>query len=421
SYRCDGLLEVTTSGVVVRGAGVGQTLLWFTRDTGMSDLEHLSFRGQLSAGAELPLSEDGVARDNAVRVAAFDPADLAVGDDVTIGWVISDEFVADHEMTGIWMAFNGQWRPFFRRQVEAIDCDGQGCTLTLDVPLRYPALLRDQASVRVETGYLEEVGIEALSVSTVSDDWDQAWTNNRSHAIGMIGVKDGWMRELASFESDNSADDRQRHLMSGGLLVRDSKRVTVADSSMARPQHRGEGGNGYLYEISRAGEILTRDCEASEGRHGFIQNWDFGTSGSVWLRVHSSGGLLFTDSSETTSYPGYSDYHHSLAMANLVDDSVVDDGWHAVNRTSYSSGAGMSATQDVFWNLRGAGIIRSFQWGWGYVIGTTGLSLETLLPQGVLFESLFTEPEDWVEGTDLPEQLEPASLYEDQLQRRLGG
>ena len=48
-------------------------------------------------------------------------------------------------------------------------------------------------------------------------------------------------------------------------------------------------------------------------------------------------------------------------MANLVDDSVVDDGWHAVNRTSYSSGASMSATQHVFWILRGSGIIRSVQ------------------------------------------------------------
>ena len=85
------------------------------------------------------------------------------------------------------------------------------------------------------------------------------------------------------------------------------------------------------------------------------------------------------------------------------------------------SGAGHSGTQNVFWNSSGSGTIRSFQHAWGYVIGTSGLTVRHLLEQGTNFESLFTEPEDWVEGIDAPTQLEPVSLYEDQLARRLGG
>jgi hypothetical protein len=141
----------------------------------------------------------------------------------------------------------------------------------------------------------------------------------------------------------------------------------------------------------------------------------------VWLRVYTEGGIRSTDSTETVNYPGYSDFHHSLPMANLVDDSTIEDGWHSVNRTTYSSGAGHSGTQNVFWNSIGAGTIRSFQYQWGYVIGTSGLKIERLLLEGSNFESIFTEPEDWIEGIDVPELLDPPSLYEDQLARRLGG
>lgn len=415
SYRCDGLLEVETSGVVIRGDGP-ESQLWFTRNVDMTGIDHLTFRGALVQGEELALVADAEPRSDVVRVA--DASGLAPGESLAVGWVISEEFIADHQMTNTWMAFNGQWRPFFRREVVAVECDINGCDVRLDVPLRYPALVRDQASARVESGYLSEVGVEDLAVSTVSADWDLAWASDLTHAIGMIGVADSWIRGVSSFESPNSVDGRGRHLMSGGIYVGDSKRVTIADARMESPQNRGEGGNGYLFEISRGSEILTRDSEAHDGRHNFIQNWDFGTSGCVWLRVHTEGGLMFFDSTEAVSYPGYSDYHHSLPMANLVDHSTIEDGWNAVNRTSYSSGAGHSSTQNVFWNSAGAGTIRSFQFRWGYVIGTSGLKVVRLLAEGTNFHSLYTEPEDWVEGIDEPALLEPASLYEDQLAKR---
>jgi len=119
---------------------------------------------------------------------------------------------------------------------------------------------------------------------------------------------------------------------------------------------------------------------------------------------------------------GLSEYHHSLAMANLVDDSVADDGWGAVNRQAWSSGAGHSATQSVFWNLRGQGILRSYQFGHGYVIGT-GAEVDVQAEKGGPWD-LFglgegTAPSDWVEHQGSAPLLAPQSLYEDQLSRRL--
>ncbi len=414
-YRCDGLLQVGASGVVLVGEGPERSRLYFTRGGAeMSDVHHLSFVGSVAEGEDLLLTEDGDVFEQTVVIDEDQAASLQPGDEVAVGWVVSDEFVDEHEMTGTWQVSNGEWRPFFRRRVVDVD----GGRVHLDVPLRYPALTRDSASLRVETGHLREVGVQDLGLSTTVS-WEDAWSADRSHALGMSGVRDGWVRRVESFESPAGLDDRGRHLQSGGVFVVHSARVSVLDSRMAHAQNRGEGGNGYLFEVSRSGEVLFADCSAEAGRHNFIQNWDFGTSGVVWLRTRSSGGRAYTDSSEGFATTGTSEFHHQLAMANLIDQSWTDDGWAAVNRWAWSSGAGHTATESVFWNLSGPGTLTSLQAGRGYVVGTTDVVVDTEFT-GAGY-STGTQPEDWSEGVGEGATLAPESLYEDQLARRLAG
>lgn len=416
-YRVDGRLTVAGSRVVVRGAGAEQSRLWFTAFSDMSFKAHLTIGAAPQLGADAPLVEDGAARSRIVRVA--DPAPFQVGDDVAVGWQISPEFVAEHGMDGTWMAFNGTWQVFFWRTVTAVD--PQTGALELDVPLRYPALVRDQASVRPVTGVLREVAVEELGVANAVG-WEDAWSQDQVYAIAMIGVKDAWIRGVRSFASPGAPQEGPgagRHLQSGGITVQRSKRVTIADSTLELAQHRGGGGNGYLFEISQSSEILTRDCVGRAGRHNFIQNWGFGATGLVWLRIHSVDGKAVAFMNSEVGTVGLSEFHHSLATANLIDHSTLDDGWGAVNRGAYSSGAGHSATQSVVWNAGGQGVVRSRQVGHGYVIGTgPEVQVETALgaPDGA-----GSEPEDWVEGPGKVGALAPASLYEDQLARRLGG
>jgi hypothetical protein len=327
-----------------------------------------------------------------------------------LGWIISDQFVEEHHMTGTWEVFNGLWKPFFRRNVVSVD----GLNVELDVPTRYIGKLRDGVSLRIEEGYISECGIQDLAVSTAID-FETAWQFDRSHSILFKETKDCWAKNVHSFANP---DQEVYHLQSGGIKVEASKRVTIVDSVMEKPQNRGAGGNGYLFEISRGSEILIKDCIAREGRHNFIQNWDFGTSGSVFLRSHSSGGRALQDSSGSIATLGTSEFHHSLAMANLIDQSIVDDGWKAVNRLFFSSGAGHSATENVFWNLQGEGVLASLQFGNGYVIGTAGITVDVTFYDA--FESTGTAPEDFTEGIDQAESLIPQSLFEDQLGKRLG-
>ena len=264
------------------------------------------------------------------------------------------------------------------------------------------------------------MGVEHLGLANATS-WEAGWATTQIHVLELSGVKDAWVHGVSSFSPPTSPTEGLgvgAHLISGGVIVTHSKRVTIAESSMSQAIHRGGGGNGYLFEIRQSSEILTRDSVAVHGRHNFIQNWGFGTTGCVWLRVHSADGEAHLSPDLPFGAVGYSEYHHSLATANLVDQSTFDDGFSAVNRGAYSSGAGHSATECVFWNTSGTGYLRSFQFGWGYVIGTgEALEVRTAIEDAAAAEG--TSPEDWSEGVGLGATLDPPSLYEAQRALRL--
>ena len=422
-YRVDAPLHITASRTVLRGEGPEATRLWFTASQGMSYKSHLTARGQLQLGADRPLLADADSRARTIDLAEGPP--FAPGDDIALGWTITDAFIDEHQMTGTWKAFNGEWQPFFWRTVVEVQPLPGGQRLTLDVPLRYPAKLRDGASARPVSGALREIGVEAIGVADATA-WDDAWSQDQVHVIELDGVVDAWIRDVASYPSPGAPLEglgAGRHLQSGGLLIRRSKRVTVADAHLAGAQNRGGGGNGYLFEVRQSSEILLRDSIGEGGRHNFIQNWGFGATGVVWLRVQSKGGVAVALDKTDLGLVGLSEFHHSLATANLIDQSRLDDGWGAVNRGDYSTGAGHAATETVLWNSSGNGVIRSRNFGHGYVIGPAPtLKVETSL-EGP--DAAGTAPEDWVERSPMPDDpalpLQPASLYEDQLARRLGG
>lgn len=262
-----GVLKVSSSNVVIRGEGPDVTRVQFTQSEGLNHASHLTFSGAGKSTQEQPLTSDADALSSDLKVA--DATGLSAGDDVLIGWVITDAFREDHGMVPTWQAFNDTWQPFFRRTVVEVDNSAAQHTITVDVPLRYPALTRDSASIRSDTALLSEVGIEDIGLGNAVG-WSAAWAQDQVHALELRYVKDAWVRNVHSFDSNDGF-----HLQSGGVLVRYAKRVTVADSSMGWAQHRGGGGNGYLFEVRQSSEILFRDCVAHKGRHNFIQNRRF--------------------------------------------------------------------------------------------------------------------------------------------------
>ena len=416
TYRIATPVVVRASGVVLRGAGRGKTRL-FVDHVAASPAEYLRFEGAEKLGPDDLLVADALDGDSSVVVT--DPSSFKTGDEVAVGFVVSDAFVAAHGMTGVWSQFNGQWRPFFHRRVVSVDAVAR--RVVLDVPLRYDALVRDGASVRSETGFLHDVGIEDLTLGDAGD-YDRAWTRDRLHALSFHAVADAWAVRLDSAAPPWARDEAgvatdRFHFESGGVFVDLSARVTLRDLSFAGAQNRGSGGDGYLVELSRSNEVLVADAIVRRGRHNFIQNWDFGTSGCVFLRTTSQDGISMSSTGDTLGLTGAREFHPSLAIENRSDDADPGDRSQGTTRGLESSGAGHAGTSNVFWNVRGTGLVASKQFRLGYVIGTgPGLTVDTRVEA---ITGAGTEPEDWVEGRGAAATLEPASLYDDQRERRL--
>ena len=421
TYRLDGQLSIKASKIVLRGEGANASLLAFTKSAGMGFLSHITIGGTLSDSSEQLLTAEGAENDTTVAVA--DASAYKLGDDIVIGFTITPAFIAEHQMNGTWdhsgNAFAGKWQPFFRREVTQVDTTKTPHTISFAVPLRYPTKLRDNATIRRQTGYLSEVGVEKLGLANAVS-WDAAWNQNQVHVLELHGVRDSWVRDVGSFSPPNaptSGSGKGAHLQSSGLLLLDVKSVTIADSGLHKAENRGGGGNGYLFEVRQSNEVLFRDLAATEGRHNFIQNWGFGVTGCVWQRVHSSGGIAWLNK-DFPGLTGVSEFHHSLGLGNLVDASTFDDGWAIVNRGNESTYSGHTGTENVMWNTSGTGTLRSRQFGDGYVVGTTSINVQTTL-DGLVFDGANTAPEDFTEGLGAGETLVPQSLYDDQLAKRL--
>lgn len=413
TYRLDQSFVIDQSNLSIRGEGVDKTQLHFKSAKSNGHIS-LHFKGNRQEVKNYPLTSDLEVFQKVIPLS--DVTGLEAGHDIEIGQVITDDFINAHQMQGRWTVSKGQWRAFYQRTIVSVDTANK--TVTIDVPIRYPMKKSDQASLKLVTGLLKECGMSDLSFSDVVDQ-KQAEKYNRITAVTLTNGSDCHFDRLQSY----AADSRLREeIQSNGLAIYNSKRVTIDHVNLARVQNRLEGGNGYLFEISQSQEILVKNSKGINGRHNFIINWDFNTNGCVFHRVVSSeaqatnmvfGVPVTIDSS--------SDFHHSLALANLIDDSEINDGWSSINRQSYSSNAGQSGTQNVFWNNKGSGNILSYQYGIGYIIGSaptlkvytdTSLALPPTRSQGTL-------PNDLVLKRDETIKLQPSSLYEFQLQKRL--
>jgi hypothetical protein len=419
-YLISSPITITASQVVIQGQSRQNTRIFFAKIP--NSQAGFIFRGGASpADGRVALVADGAPRSKQIQVA--DATGFPVGSDVLVDFIITQAFIDEHQMGGIWDTGSnsalGARKVFFRRTVVAVDTSSTPHRITLDVPLRYPTKVRDDASIRLDTGALRECGVEHLSVNNVASASDAA-ANPRAHAIWFQHVQDSFVRDVGSYSSTLAAEPTH-HLQSGGVYIVESKRMTVADSAMEHAQNHGDGGAGYAFESSLSNDILFRDNVASDVRHAFIQNWDFGSNGLVFLRCSASNDTAVNN---PLTIPGTSEFHHRLAMANLYDSTHDSSGFNAFNRGTESSNSGHSSTQNVFWNVSGDGassLLRSYQFGVGYVIGTT--SITTRLVPDVIDQFLgyasHTGPVDYLEGSGQGATLQPSSLFEDQLTRRL--
>ena len=413
-------LRIRDDGVVLRGAGRELTFLINTR-TEMRNRQVIriepnnSVDWTSSTGMEVLLTADGAAGDMTVELA--DASGVAANDLVVLRSSATEAWIADHDMTGDWTSASLQGPTFLRRVVTV-----SGNTVELDIPLRYPLLVRDEARVEPAGPHVAEVGLEDFSLGMVQHPGTSGWADadynspgtpayevHGSDAIRFQRAIDSWVLRVGSFQP--SENTTQVHLLSDGLSLIQARSVTVQDTLLSHPQYEGHGGNGYSFVI-QGGDNLFEDCGTVSSRHGFS-----------FKKPWASGNVIRGGSSSNPRHAV--DFHMHLSMANLLDGLTLEADFLDASYRPYGTVVhGHTTTRSVLWNTAGIDgpdgqLVDSRQFELGYAIGTRGR------PFGVtttpIIDTKDTSPEDHVEGEGTGQTLSPESLYLDQLSRRLTG
>ncbi len=422
-------LKINYSHVVLRGAGIGKTFIFNdnanVRNVSIIQAKPITGGDWLKPESKVvSITKDLLLPTQIIPVASIQ--DFKVGDWIVLRTDVTKEFITEHDMDGLWgTSLVGT---MFYRYITAINKKEN--TLEIDAPIRYFLKQRDNARVYKVKPALSEVGIENFSIANrqsvlpglgnleFNTKGTAAYEVHGANTIMINSAINCWIKNVSTFRPEENKDDI--HVVSSGILLQSSRFVTVDSCSFQKTQYYGEGGNGYMY-ILGSNDCLIKDCFAAYARH----NYDFKT-------MRSNGNVIFRCRGENSKLA--SDFHMHLSMSNLFDNTTINkDLLEAKFRPwgTLPDMHGYPTTQSVYWNTIGEAyqtkslyIIDSEQFGWGYVIGTSGPAsdVKTSPTAGKLNKYDYdSSPEDFKEGIGTGDHLTPKSLYLDQLQRRLKG
>ncbi|MCB9497699.1 MAG: hypothetical protein H6686_12505 [Fibrobacteria bacterium] len=436
-------LSIRKSNIILRGEGPERTFLWNTT-TEMNSKSILKTSGA-GSWSSIPSKRTAVAADlrNPTSVVPVeDVGGFAVGDQIILRNRITDGWISEHKESD-WLGKSAKFTGIvYQRRILSIDASAG--TITLDAPVRYSLLRRDSAMVHASPSMLEEVGLEDFSLGNSQIATTSGWGENdysvagsagydahASYAINFHGVRDGWIRNVRSFQPEGNTSGA--HLLSNGILLNQTRGVLVDSCEIGHLQYGGGGGNGYAYRVS-GNENMIRDCRSWFTRHGFVLSHML-ASGNVFLRDHDKETGLQTGlvGSEVTSGNG-SDNHMHFSHSNLFDRCTSENSVFLAQYRPYGSDPrhDLTAAHTLYWNTEGLGagvkgstdLIRTSQARYGYVIGTRGTrtSVRNAASNSTSDSILLkTEPLDSVEGEGMGETLSPASLWRDQYGKRVSG
>jgi hypothetical protein len=415
-YRCERAIEISASGVVLRGSGATEdsrsTLLLTGRPHAAVVVRGggEGRRGRRRDGDEGrpgPSGDDDndeqrfettIADDyvpsGTTTLTVNDATGLAVGDwvairkPVTRAWI---EFMQMHDLMR-----DGDRQTWLRtgqglnaeRQIAAID----GNTLTLDVPLSDSIDAQFLGDVPADLdkisppGRLSQVGVENLHIESPP----QPFSHSRSHFTALrINGQDCWVRDVAIDETMNSVSVGGRRV----TLQRVSITRTALHEGSSRPAEFAPNGT----------QVLMDRCTVTADNVWFVA-----TGGRV------SGPMVLLNC--TFHGDSRAESHQRWSTGLLYDNCRAADGAIELrNRGSMGSGHGWSMGWGVAWNCTAREfIVQSAPGAPNWMIGCVGES--RLAPRP--FGTAPNLPEGIKDSPEAP--VAPVSLYLAQLAERLG-
>ncbi len=328
TYEIPGSVNITTSGIVLRGEGEGTKLI----ATGTGQRKLISVNGA-GKPKEVPQTRvqitDAYVPVGAKSFAINNVANFKVGDDIMLFRPSTTKWIQDLKMDQIdaregtvqWKA--GGYDLYFERKIVAIK-DNQ---ITIDNPV-VMAMETQYGGGEIYKytfeGRISEVGIENMLLeSEYQNDTDE---NHGWDAIWMNRVENAWVSNVTSKYFGYSCVN----------LATYSKQVTVKNCVSLAPKSKIEGGRRYSF--NNDGQLnLVRDCSADEGRHDYV------TGAKV------AGPNVFYNCKATNAKADIGP-HHRWAVGTLYDNIITDGDINVQDRGNWGTGHGWAGVTQVLWN-----------------------------------------------------------------------
>jgi hypothetical protein len=419
-YRMATPVKIDTSGVVLRGEGMGDTgTILIGTGTGRTagtggpgggggNQGTLVIAGG-AAGIMFKEETKQIVTDDYVPVGArrFKVAsarNFRPGDTVIVRRIGNQDWIDAVGMNGPDNA--SRWRPF-NVEWDRTVMDVQGDLITVDAPITCAIEKRwggGEVLKYEEGGRIEKVGVENLRAVSEFDPTKRTreygnmdrpnyvaeeYYNDENHYRNFVifdNMKNGWVRNATALHFVYS--------MVG--TSRGAKWVTVQDCISRAPVSQRAGARRFTFAL-RGQLALVQRCLSDEGRHSFM-------SGQP-----TSSANVFLDCKATTPFSS-SEPHEQWATGNLYDNvqaPLTARFWKNIN-------IGWAGANTVFWNCEGSFLVQKPPTAQNFSFGHLGVN-------AVVFNIPLQDPtkeNGHIESLD--KHVMPRSLYLTQLRERLG-
>ena len=352
-YHVHGQIRLDRSGVVLRGSGIGQTIL-VADGHDRRPLIRIGGKDDRQPEPPLPVTDPFVPA-GSTQMSVVAGHDLHVGDNVLVTRPCTDAWIASMGMDDLGGDRHGpRWTPASRElRWDRVVTNVEGNRVTLDAPItcRLEARFGGGTVARYTfPSRVEQVGVENLSCVSVFDptnpkDEDHAWL-----AIVIDNARDAWVRRVTA-----------RHFVGLAVAVLgNATRVTVEDCRSLAPIGEVGGWRRRAFFVEGQ-QVLMQRLWSEDALHDFAVGY-VAAGPNAFVECESSGSL------------GASGAIDSWACGALFDRVRLEGSSLELRHlSSLRQGAGWSAAHSVLWNSA-AGMIECWSppGATNYAVGTRG-------------------------------------------------
>lgn len=384
TYNISKPLRISTSGVVIRGAGRGKTtiikhgydrgaLLYIEGGMSMTGGDTIAVAGQKTmAGATMLTLKDASKLKKGERIRIVRPS--------TKEWIESlncYDFGGGLDYTG--------WKPTdiditWDRTITAVN----GNSITIDAPIT-TTLSEEYGGAFAVTGYnnaeISECGVENLTLMSEHNSWNPKDEDHCWDAIWADNARDCWVRRVEFKSFAGSAVNLQKN----------TSRITVEDCIAGDPVSETGGWRRCVF-LTRGQQTLIQRCVSRQGIHDFAAGY-CAAGPNAFVQCEGENSLGFSGSIGSWA-------------AGLLFDIVNIDGNDISfkNLEQFQFGTGWNTANSMMWQCTGSTLYcyspdkdnrNSAHGCWGTLTGNA----------------------EWTSSND---HVQPRSLFYAQLQKRMG-